>query len=90
MESARAHGRSSAWDDDIASPGGGQGAEGAEGAEGTTGKPPPLAVDATGRLEDSAGDVSDRFSDRFLSDGAARPPRWAAAPRFRRRDSEPA
>lgn len=47
MESARAHGRSSAWDDDIASPGG----KGAEGAEGTTGRYPPLAVDATGRLE---------------------------------------
>ena len=65
MESARAHGRSSAWDDDIASPGGGKGAEGAAGVKGTTRKPPPLAVDATGRLEDSAGDVSDRFSDRL-------------------------
>ena len=57
MESARAHGRSSAWDDDIASPGkGAEGAEGAEGAKDTTRKQPPLAVDATGRLEDSAGE----------------------------------
>ena len=70
MESARAHGRSSAWDDDIASPGG-KGGEGAKGAKGAT-RPPPLAVDATGRLEDFAGD--DRRTRRASSAMGRRSP----------------
>ena len=91
MESARAHGRSSAWDDDIASPGGGKGAEGAAGVKEEYDEE---AAAARGGMQRASRTRPGTFLTVSLtvslSERAARPPRWAAAPRFRRRDSEPA